>query len=72
MQMWTLRVNFISLLVWVPEAPMEQLQHGPTEIRIPSLTKKSSVYLSFGFHTVLPFQLELRVMQRNLHPWQSL
>lgn len=40
MQMWIIRVDFMSLLVWVPEAPVEQLQHGHTEIQIPRLTKK--------------------------------
>lgn len=46
----------------------------PTEIHIPRLTQKLPSPF-FGFHAVLPFQLELRVMHWNLHPlqvWQSL
>lgn len=60
MQTWILWVDFMCFLLWMPAAPMEWLQYGPTGIQIPRLTKKLSSAI-FWFHIVLRFQLELRV-----------
>lgn len=41
---------FYVFACWVPAALVEQLQHGPTEVQIPRLTKQLPSPF-FGFHT---------------------